>query len=541
MSKTKQSQNFWWKSAIIYQIYPRSFKDTNNNGIGDLKGIIKKLDYLNDGTENSLGIDAIWLSPIYKSPMADYGYDVSDYNDIDPIFGNLNDFNQLVNEAHQRNIKIIMDFIPNHTSNQHSWFLESRSALDNPKRDWYIWCDPQPDGSPPNNWISVFGGPAWTYDQKTKQYYLHSFLSEQPDLNWRNSEVVKEMHNVLRFWMEKGVDGFRIDALYHLIKDDKFRNEPHNPAYQIGKSNPYDEMLHIYSNGQPELISAINGFCRVLSEKPGHFMIGEMYLDIKEMAKFYQACSNQLHLPTNFSFINLPWQAQNYKEFVDQYEQILGTENWPNYVLGNHDQSRVVTRIGNRQSRVAAMLILTLRGMPFIYYGEELGMENTHIPKGKICDPCGEQDSIFGRDPERTPMHWNSNRYAGFSTKQPWLPVNHNFSTYNVVDESKDSQSMLNLYRRLIWYRKRSTALLAGEYHSLKTSSKNIFAYFRQQNQEKILVVLNFSDQSQSIKIDIDDQEAKLILSTYLDYGLGKMIKLKNFVLRSNEGILLEL
>lgn len=531
----------WWKTGIIYQIYPRSFKDSNGDGIGDINGIISKLDYLNDGTKNSLGIDAIWISPMYKSPMKDYGYDVSDYYDIDPNFGTMNDFDRLINEAHKRNIKVLLDFIPNHTSDQHSWFKQSRSSKVDPKRDWYIWRDPKSDGTPPNNWISVFGGPAWTLDKKTQQYYLHTFLSEQPDLNWRNQEVVKEMQNTLRFWMKRGVDGFRVDALYHLIKDDQFRDEPSNPIYRPGQDQQYDALLHIYSSGQPDLEPAINNLCRVIGKDTSRLMIGEMYLGIQELVKFYKICSNQVYLPFNFNLIALPWKAKFFKKFIDKYDRLLGNKNWPNYVFGNHDRSRLISRIGKKQARVAAMLLLTLRGTPFIYYGEELGMENTHIKKHEICDPCGKHDPLLGRDPERTPMQWNNQIYAGFSSKQPWLPVNHNFKTVNINNKSKDQTSMLNLYRRLIWYRKKSPALLHGIYQPLEIGSKDVFVYSRKKDNQQLLIILNFSSKKQSIQINIKQTQANLVFNTFLDKKAGSIIQLKNFIVRPDEGILLEL
>lgn len=529
----------WWNNAIIYQIYPRSFKDSNGDGIGDINGIISKLDYLNDGTQNSLGIDAIWISPMYKSPMKDYGYDVSDYYQIDPIFGSMDEFNRLIEQAHKRNIKVIMDFIPNHTSDQHLWFKQSRSSKNNPKRSWYMWHDPSPDGSPPNNWISVFGGSAWTLDKKTNQYYLHSFLPEQPDLNWRNPEVVKEMHNVLRFWLDRGVDGFRIDAFNHLFEDQKLRNEPQNPiAASFDLS--YNSLLHTYTQQQSELIPTVNNFCKVLSAYGDRFMISEMYINLDNLIKFHKACPHSFHIPSNFNLF-MPWRkASKIKSFIDKYDAALSPDGVPNYVLGNHDIERVVTRLGKAQARVGAILLLTLRCMPFIYYGEELGMENTHIPKGKICDPCGRQDPLKGRDPERTPMQWDSTPYAGFSTHEPWLPVNHNFGEYNVKSESQNPQSMLNLYRRLIWYRKQSPALLQGTYKSLDIKSRHVFAYMREHKNHKVLVVLNFSHKKHSAKLPRDIESGRVALNTHM-VKMGEEISLSDLILRPNEGLVLEL
>ena len=541
----------------MYHIYPRSFKDTSGNGIGDLAGIIEKLDYLNDGTENSLGVEALWLSPINRSPMVDFGYDVSDYYDIDPIFGDLETFDRLVSEAHRRNIKFVMDFVPNHTSSQHPWFLASRSSLNNPKRDWYIWRDSKPDGSPPNNWLSQFGGSAWTYDAKTKQYYLHTFHTEQPDLNWRNEEVRNEMFNVLRFWLKRGIDGFRTDAIFGIMKDDQFRDDPPNPTYDPAKDIPYNSLLHTYSTGseaRPELFSTVNSFCEVLGEHEDVFMVGEVFLDIPEMMQLYRACSNNLHAPFNFNLIGLPWNAEAYKKFIDDFEGSLTRQDWPNYVFGNHDQHRLATRIGRDHARTAALLLFTLRGMPVVYYGEELGMVDASLPPEKIQDPFDKQvpGYHFGRDPERAPMQWSKERYAAFSRVEPWLPVAEGYKTYNAEVESKDPRSMLNLYRTLIHFRRNSPALLRGTYRSLEHGNANIFAYIREYAEKRLLIVLNFSDEGQTISLDLSHVRAerdsgngvgrvKVVCNTLLDRKVGKEVDVTHFTLRSNEGYLLEI
>lgn len=530
------AENHWSRKAVIYQIYPRSFKDTNNDGVGDLQGIIEKLDYLNDGTEESLGIGAIWISPVYKSPMADFGYDVSDYYDIDPLFGDLKIFDKLVSEAHVRGIKVIMDFIPNHSSSFHPWFLESRSSRRNSKRDWYIWRDPKPDGSPPNNWLSVFGGSAWTHDEKTNQYYLHTFLSEQPDLNWRNKKVIREMQNVLKFWMNRGVDGFRIDVLDVLIKDDKFRDDLPNPEYRPGKDDPYDALLHVYSRGRPELIGAIDDyFCSILGAKRERFMIGEVDLPIDELLKFHQACTDKLHVPFNFNLLKLPWTAGSYRRFVSAYDRMLGPGNWPNYVLGNHDLQRFASRRGKAQARIAAMMLLTFRGIPFIYYGEELGMEDVFVKDTQ--DPRANAD--MSRDPERTPMQWTGEAYAGFSRVKPWLPVSKKYKEVNVERESNDPQSILNLYRKLIHYRSGSSAILLGRYRSLDAGADDIFAFLREHKNEKVLILLNFSGKPQ--KASLKFKRAEIIMNTHLDREQGRAVDLKQFLLRPNEGYILKI
>lgn len=535
--------NLWWKTSIIYQIYPLSFKDTNNDGKGDLRGIIEKLDYLNDGTEKSLGVDAIWLSPIYKSPMTEGGYDVSDYLKIDYVFGSEEDFDELISKAHERSMRVLMDFVPNHTSIEHPWFKEARSSRDNPKRDWYIWKDPKPDGSPPNNWLSVFGGPAWSFDAKMGQYYLHSFLPEQPELNWRNTEVINEMQKVLEFWMKRGVDGFRTDALYLLIEDDEFRDEPPNPDYKPGKDNPYDSLLHIYTNVQPDIVPSITKFCTVLGKEKGKLMIGEMdILSPDELLKFQRVCTEELYLPFNFNLIKLEWNARAYREFIDRYDGQLGEGNWPNYVLGNHDQKRVASRIGKDVAKVAAMLQLTLRGTPFIYYGEEIGMENTPISGDQVKDPWEKNvpGLGLGRDPERTPMQWSKNKFAGFSESKPWLPVNPNYKTVNVEEEEKESKSMFSLYKKLIWYRRESTPLLHGSYSSLDSGAEKVFAFIRTKGDKSVLIVLNFSNSEEKLSLKVEKKKAILILSTYMDKE-GEEIDLTDFSLRPNEGRLFEL
>lgn len=541
------SKNFWWKNAVIYQIYPLSFKDSNDDGFGDLKGIIQKLDYLNDGTKKSLGVDAIWLNPIYKSPMKDFGYDVSDYYDIDPIFGDLETFARLIKEAHRRGIKVIMDFIPNHTSQEHSWFLESRASKTNPKRDWYIWRDPKPDGAPPNNWLSRFGGSAWSYDKLTKQYYLHTFLPEQPDLNWRNSEVREEMFRMMKFWLDRGVDGFRTDAITHLIKDKKFRDDPPNPNYEADKDEPYDSLLHIYSAGGWELIKkTTRSFCKVLGEYGSRFMVSETNygirysLDIPGLMKYYKTCEDKQHVPFNFNFITMPWDARIYKKFIDKFEAHLLPGYAPTYVLGNHDRSRIATRLGQKRARLAVILQAALRGTMFIYYGEELGMEDAIIPSEKVIDPWGKNVSGLrvGRDPARTPMQWNGSKYAGFSSTAPWLPYFTNPKIHNVETESRDKKSMLAHYRFLIHFWKRSPALLEGIYKPMASGNSNILIFARIHKKENVLAVLNFSDKEQRAKCD-NIRRANVVCSTYLDQKIGGTINVKTCVLRPYEGYIL--
>ncbi|MBI2028230.1 MAG: alpha-glucosidase C-terminal domain-containing protein [Candidatus Levybacteria bacterium] len=532
---SSKTQLNWSRKVVVYQIYPRSFKDSNNDGIGDLQGIIDKLDYLNDGTEKSLGIDAIWLSPIYKSPMIDFGYDISDYLDIDPVFGDLEIFDRFIKEAHKRNIKVIMDFVANHTSDKHIWFKESRSSRHNSKRDWYIWKDPKPDGSPPNNWLSVFGGSSWALDKRTNQYYLHSFLPEQPDLNWRNIEVKTAMEKVLEFWIHKGVDGFRSDASYHLIKDDQFRDDPGNPNYK-GPKNSYKRFLHIYSQGRPEALDTINTFCSILGLHKDKYIVSEAYLDIPEMTKLYKACSNGLHAPFNFNLISLPWDAQIVKSHIDNFEASLNKNDWPNYVLGNHDRQRVVSRVGKKRAKLLAMLLFTLRGMPFVYYGEEIGMENVGLSSDKQKDLVGNRLTA-NRDGERTPMQWDESAHAGFSIVKPWLPVGEKYKDVNVKKELNDPISMLRLYRHLIHYRTHNHVLLHGSYRSLGFGNRNVFAFLRELGDEKILVILNFSKDEESVSLPY--QKAKVVCTTNREKE-GETINIKKIILFAYQGYVME-
>ncbi len=375
------AQHEWWQRGIIYQIYPRSFQDSNDDGVGDLPGIASRLDYL-----ERLGVDAIWLSPIYPSPMADFGYDISNYIDVDPLFGTLAEFDRLVEDVHRRGMRIVLDFVPNHTSDKHPWFKESRSSRDNPKRDWYIWRDPAPGGGPPNNWLSNFGGQAWELDEATGQYYYHAFLKEQPDLNWRNHDVQQAMLDVLRFWLDRGVDGFRVDVIWHIVKDDEFRDNLPNPDYGPQLA-PHRQLLATYNTDRPEVHDIIGQMRAVLDEYDERMMVGEIYLPLERLVTYYGAQGSGVHLPFNFHLIELPWHARAIDDAVRRYEAILPSYGWPNWVLGNHDNPRIASRIGRAQARVAMMLLLTLRGTPTIYYGDEIGMQNVPIPPDRVQDP----------------------------------------------------------------------------------------------------------------------------------------------------------
>lgn len=540
MAQEEQSLR-WWQGAVVYQIYPRSFKDSNDDGVGDLEGVIQKLDYLNDGTANSLGVDAIWLSPFQRSPMADFGYDVSDYCDVDPLFGTLETFDRLVAEAHRRGIKIIIDYVPNHTSDQHPWFIESRSSLDNPKRDWYIWRDPKPDGSLPNNWGSFFGGPAWTLDKKTGQYYLHQFVPQQPELNWRNPEVVEAMMDVLRFWMKRGVDGFRMDVIGLLIKDAELRDNPPNPNARLDlpENDIFGRQLHVYSEDQDEVHSIIKVIRSTLDEFEDRVGIGELWGPLDRWVRYYGEFGDELHLPFNFRLMWQPWSAVAMRECVAEMENALPAFAWPNYVLGNHDQQRLATRFGGQaQARLAGMMLLTLRGTPTIYYGDELGLENGVIPPEKIQDPQGiNLGPERTRDVARTPMQWDASEYAGFSNVEPWLPVSADYQVRNVEAMSRLPQSMLSFYRKLLWMRHNSLALTGGKYRALPVNG-DLYAYTREGDGERKLIALNFSGEPLRLPSSIEGA-GQVALSTHLDRE-GSVV-LAGLELRPYEGIIVDL
>ena len=533
--RSNNSKEFrWWERGIIYQIYPRSFKDTNGDGIGDLRGIHSKLDYL-----QWLGVDAIWISPIFPSPMADFGYDVSNYTDIDPIFGTLADFDALLADVHARGVKLLLDYVPNHTSDRHPWFVESRSSRNSARRDWYIWRDPAPDGGPPNNWRANFGGRAWEWDEKTGQYYYHAFLKEQPDLNWRNAETRRAMLDVLRFWLARGVDGFRVDVMHHLIKDTEFRDNPPNPEWEPSMS-PYRELLTTHTADLPEVQEIVAQMRGVIEEYDDRMLVGEIYLPVERLMAYYGASGQGAHLPFNFQLIRLPWKAKEIAQAVERYEALLPSYAWPNWVLGNHDKPRIVTRAGASQARVAAMLLLTLRGTPTMYYGDEIGMRDVPIPPSQVQDPFEKNvpGLGLGRDPVRTPMQWSGESWADFSTARPWLPLAENFKTVNVSAARDDSTSLLTLYRRLIELRRAEPALSVGDYASLP-SGEDLMAYIRKTGGRRLLIALNFGAQPRSFNLDDLQARASLLLSTHLDRDREEFGE--ELILRANEGVIVEL
>jgi alpha-glucosidase len=533
------NEHLWWQKGIIYQIYPRSYQDSNGDGVGDLPGIIQRLDYI-----QSLNVDAVWLSPIYPSPMHDFGYDVADYVGIHPMFGTMADFDRLLAETHRRGMKLILDLVPNHTSDEHPWFIESRSNRDNRKRDWYIWRDPAPDGGPPNNWLSHFGGPAWTFDERTGQYYLHQFVKQQPELNYRHPEVLPAILDVMRFWLDKGVDGFRVDVIWLMLKDDQFRDEPLNPAWDGVK--PFGKLRHIYVENLPGVHDIIRQMRSVLDEYSERMMVGEIYLPNQELVKYYGRNSDECHLPFNFQLINLDWDARTIRRAVDAYESVLPPDGWPNWVMGNHDQHRIASRVGAGQARVANMLLLTLRGTPTTYYGEEIGMENVPIPPEFVQDPPAvnqpEIAHIVGRDPERTPMQWDSTANAGFATAgvTPWLPVAEDYAERNVARQDEDPTSMLALYRALTRLRRAEPPLHVGDYASVEAGVDDVFAYLRTHSgAARFLILLNFGSEPHTLDLSHFASTAHIAVATdMVRYGLVDLAKLS---LAPNEGLVLRL
>ena len=521
----------WWQNGIVYQVYPRSFQDSNGDGIGDLRGIIQRLDHL-----VWLAVDAVWLSPVFPSPMADFGYDVSDYTGIHPMFGTLEDAERLIEEAHGRGLKVIFDFVPNHTSSEHPWFKEARSSRDNPKRDWYVWRDPAPDGGPPTNWLSHFGGSAWTLDEASGQYYYHAFLAEQPDLNWWHPDVRRAMHDALRFWLDRGIDGFRVDVIWHLIHDPEFRDNPPNPDWDESMS-AYNSLIPLYTADRPEVHDVIAEMRRVVDEYDDRVLIGEIYLPIERLVTYYGQDLAGTHLPFNFQLILSNWDAGTVAALIDEYEAALPEGGWPNWVLGNHDKSRIATRIGIGQARVAAMLLLTLRGTPTLYYGDEIGMTDVQIPPDRLQDPVEKRipGRGQGRDPERTPMQWDAGPNAGFTTGEPWLPIADNFKTVNVEAEENDPTSILTLHRRLIELRRAEPALSTGDYHEVR-SDRGVLAYTRGAGERRFLIALNLSDEAHRLSLSAS---GTIRLTTALARE-GERVE-RHLDLAADEGVVVEL
>jgi len=533
----------WWQKAVIYQIYPRSFKDTTGNGVGDLGGIIQNINYLSE----ALQVDALWISPFYPSPMKDFGYDVADYCDVDPLFGDLATFDRLLEESHRRGLRVIIDWVPNHSSDQHPWFIESRGSRDNPKRDWYIWRDPKPDGSPPNNWGSFFGGPAWTFDEGTGQYYMHQFVPEQPELNWRNPEVKEAMFDTLRFWLDRGVDGFRMDVIGLIIKDEALRDNPANPdaPADLPENDLFGRLQQVYNMDQDDVHPVMREIRALFDQYADRVAIGELWGPLDRWVRYYGNRSetspeqgDELHLPFNFRLMRLPWRADAMRTSIEEMEAALPDYAWPNYVLGNHDIGRLVTRFGGQaEARLAAMMLLTLRGTPTLYYGDELGIEDGEIPPHMVQDPQGVNlGPERTRDVCRTPMQWNPGLHAGFSAARPWLPVSSDYQARNVEEMIDDRYSMLNLYRNLLSLRKSSPELHAGSYQTIDLMDEECFGYRREIGGESMMVILNFSENEKNLTLP--GGQGTLLLSTFLDRR--GILDFNGIHLRGQEGLLIK-
>jgi alpha-glucosidase len=528
----KQSDETWWRHGIFYQVYPRSFQDSNADGVGDIAGLIGRLPYL-----LALGIDAVWLSPIFPSPMADFGYDISDYTGVDPLFGTIDDFDALISAAHENGLKLILDLVPNHTSDRHPWFIASRNSRDDQKRDWYIWHEPAADGGPPNNWMSEFGGSAWAYDAATRQYYYHAFLAQQPDLNWRNPQVRQAIHDVMRFWLRKGVDGFRVDVIWHLIKDEQFRDNPPNPDYREGQP-PHWKVLPVQTTDQPEVHDVIAEMRQVIDEFDARVLIGEIYLPFDRLVTYYGKDLAGAHLPFNFALLSAPWNARAVEKIIADYEAALPAGAWPNWVLGNHDRPRVASRVGPAQARIAAMLLLTLRGTPTLYYGDEIGMHQVAIAPDRVRDPFEKNVPGIGvgRDGCRTPMQWDATPYAGFSTSAPWLPLSDDFAQDNVVNLDADKRSILSLYKALIDLRRKLPQLVSGAYMPIAAQG-DLLIYRRQGDAEAVVIALNMGAEPVSIAPETFRLGGEILLSTFLDRQGDKIHGVLD--LRGDEGVII--
>ncbi len=503
----------WWREAVVYQIYPLSFADSNGDGFGDLQGVIGRLDYVSE----TLGVDAIWLSPFFRSPMKDWGYDVADHCDVDPVCGSLDDAIALIEQTHERGLKVIVDYVLNHTSDQHQWFVESSSSRNDPRRDWYVWRDGR-DAGPPNNWLSIFGGPMWSFHEETGQWYRHTFLASQPDLNWRNPEVVEAMMDVVRFWMDLGVDGFRVDAAHHMMKDPRERDNPpappdhDTPWKDMGE---YDKYLHLYDIGHPDAHAIHRRFREVVdSYDRDALTIGEMHIfDLPKWASYYGGDLDELSMPFNFHLMAADWDAASVRAVVESVLWNVPSGAWANWTLGNHDEMRLASRLPDGQERIAATLLLTLPGTPFLYYGDELGMPEDGLEGREGKDPWGNQVEGLSRDGARTPMPWSPAPHAGFTGPDidPWLPVGDSFQQINVATQLDDEGSLLNTYRRLLALRRASRALRLGSFASHPASSDDVFVYRRRAEVETKTIALNFGDAGTEVTLE----EGEIVFSTH--------------------------
>jgi alpha-glucosidase len=520
----------WWQNAVFYEVYPRSFADSNNDGIGDLNGITSKLDYL-----KGLGVDAIWITPCFPSPQVDFGYDVSDYENIDPMYGTLADFDKLVNEANKRGIHIILDFVVNHTSDQHPWFLDSKSSRTSVHRDWYIWRDGKGPGQPPNNWLSTFGGSAWKFDPTTGQWYYHYFYAAQPDLNWRNPAVKEAMFDVTRWWYNRGVSGFRLDAVDTLFEDPNLHDNPVLPG-KNAFGDPIEK--NVYNTKLPEVHDVLRGL-RKIADQYNAVLIGETWTtNIAELNRYYGQGNNELQLPMDFLFTTV--NKLSPAEFRKQIAAVNSASGWPTFVISNHDIPRSYDRYGDgvhndQIAKVMAGLYLTLRGTPIMYYGEEIGMKTTPPTRREdVKDPIGRRGwpKEKGRDGERTPMQWDESANAGFTKGTPWLPVPPTYKTHNVADESKDPDSVLSFYTAVLKLRHTNEALMDGSYVPLNENDPNVLSYLRVYKDQTVLVALNMSSEKQKVDFELSKngfKSATSLVATGKSSANGDVVTLEPF------------
>jgi len=496
----------WWQGASIYQIYPRSFQDSNGDGVGDLPGIITRMDYL-----ASLGVDALWVAPFFRSPMYDFGYDVADPRDVDPLFGTLADFDELLARAHAAGLRVIIDQVISHTSVQHPWFIESRDSRDNPKADWYVWADARPDGSPPNNWLSIFGGVAWQWEPRRRQYYLHNFLSAQPDLNFHNPDVRRAVLADLRFWLDRGVDGFRLDAINFCFHDARLRDNPPKPEHLrsgrgFSADNPYAFQYHEFNNTQPENLAFLEELRRLLDEYPGTTTLGEISSEdsVATMAEY--SGERRLHMVYSFELLTEDYSAGYIRETIDRLESRIG-DGWPCWAISNHDVERVVSRWGKGAysadlATTLSTLLASLRGSICIYQGEELGLQEGDVPFEMIRDPYGIAfwPDFKGRDGCRTPMPWDESETAGFTSGNPWLPVMSAHRRQAVARQQGDPESTLNRFRRMLAWRRGQPALRWGRIELLETAEPTL-AFIRRHDDQVLLAVFNLSTETQHVEL----------------------------------------
>lgn len=510
----------WWRGAVIYQIYPRSFLDTNGDGVGDLPGIIQRLDYV-----ASLGVDAIWIAPFFRSPMADFGYDIADYRDVDPLFGTLDDFDRLLTKAHGLGLKVMIDQVLSHTSDQHAWFKASRESRNSDKADWYVWADAKPDGSAPNNWLSIFGGSAWKWEPRRNQYYLHNFLSSQPDLNFHHPDVRAAVLDNVRFWLDKGVDGLRLDAINFCFHDTQLRDNPPKPKEKrVGRGfsadNPYAFQYHLYNNTQPENLDFLGELRTLLDRYPTAVTLGEISSEdsLATMAEYTR--SHRLHMGYSFELLSSDFSAQYIRGTVEQLEAQV-SEGWPCWAISNHDVERVLTRWGNgnaspRLANLLTAMVCSLRGSVCVYQGEELGLTEADVPYESLRDPYGIAfwPNFKGRDGCRTPMPWDDSAHAGFSPADPWLPIDGKHKTLAVARQEVDPDSVLQGFRRFMKWRAEQPALRWGAIRFID-APEPVLAFVRSHGDEDVLAVFNLGKQPTDVTLNLPHLDKAHVLDSH--------------------------